>query len=295
MTVGAGGGLNVVLKALLDPGDEVVIFSPFFVEYRFYIENHGGKMVLIQTDPETFLPDAAALERHINEKTKAVILNSPNNPTGVVYDRATLGALEYVLRRAEKRRGKPIYVISDEPYRDVVYDGVELPSMLGMFKNAIVVYSFSKSLSLPGERIGYIAASDKIDCIDLLMDALVFANRSLGFVNAPALYQRVIGESLGATVDINIYKERRDMLYDHITELGFSCIKPQGAFYLFPKSPLDDAAELKKAAVNRRIIFVPGGGFGCPTHFRLAYCVGLETIKNSLDAFTALAEDIGLR
>ena len=295
MTVGAGGGLNVALKALLDPGDEVVVFSPFFVEYRFYIENHGGSMVLVPTDADSFLPSAEALEKHISQKTKAIILNSPNNPTGVIYDRTTLGAVAEVLKRAEKQYGKPIYVLSDEPYRDIVYDGAELPSMLEVFDNAIVVYSFSKSLSLPGERIGYIAANSRIEDIALLMDALIFANRSLGFVNAPALFQRVIGESLGATVDVDIYKERRDMLYGHITSLGFECIKPQGAFYLFPQSPLENVAELKEAALKHRIILVPGGGFGCPSHFRLAYCVGIDTIKNSLDAFTALAQDIGLK
>lgn len=294
MTCGAGGGLNVALKALLNPGEEVIVFAPFFVEYKFYIENHGGTMILIHTDTDTFLPDPDALATHITAKTKAVILNSPNNPTGVVYSETTLRALAEVIEQKQRQYGTQICVLSDEPYRDIVYDGVTVPNVLRLFPNAMVVYSFSKSLSLPGERIGYIAVNPAIAEIGVLMDALNFANRSLGFVNAPSLFQKVIAESLDVTVDVGIYQERRDLLYNHLTGLGFSCIKPAGAFYLFPKSPLPDTAAFKQKALEHKIILVPGGGFGCPDHFRLAYCVGIETIRNSLPAFTALAREVGL-
>ena len=293
MTCGAGGGLNVILKALLNPGEEVIIFAPFFVEYKFYTENHGGKVVIVPTD-KNFLPDLGALERSITPKTKALILNTPNNPTGVVYPEALLADMEKILQKKGKEYSTVIYLVSDEPYRDIVYDGIKVPSVLAIFQNAIIGYSFSKSLSLPGERIGYVAASGRIHDSGTLNDALVFTNRTLGFVNAPSLFQRVAAESLEARVDVNIYRERRDMLYDHLTGLGFSCVKPGGAFYLFPRSPLSDTEEFKKLALRHKIILVPGKGFGCPEYFRLAYCVGIETIRNSLPAFTALAKDAGL-
>ena len=294
MTCGAGGGLNVALKALLNPGEEVIVFAPYFVEYGFYIENHGGTMVLLPTDARTFLPDVAALESGITKNTKAVILNSPNNPSGAVYGESVLKSIADVIKQKQREFGTEIYVLSDEPYRDIVYDGVTVPSVLRIFKNSLVVYSFSKSLSLPGERIGYIAANSTIDDIKLLMNALIFANRSLGYVNAPSLFQKVVAESLDVTVYVNIYKERRDVLYGHLTSLGFECIKPQGAFYLFPKCPMPDTNAFKQLALEQRIILVPGAGFGCPDHFRLAYCVGLDTIKNSLPAFTELARRAGL-
>ncbi|MCL1817772.1 MAG: pyridoxal phosphate-dependent aminotransferase [Spirochaetaceae bacterium] len=293
MSCGAGGGLNVILKALLNPGEEVVIFAPFFVEYKFYTENHGGKAVIIPTD-ENFLPDLAELEKSITPKTKALILNTPNNPTGVVYPASLLADMEKILQKKGKEYSTVIYLISDEPYREIVYDGLQVPPVLAIFQNAIVAYSFSKSLSLPGERIGYVAASNRIKESALLNEALVFTNRTLGFVNAPSLFQRVAAESLEARVDITIYRERRDMLYNHLSGLGFSCVKPGGAFYLFPRSPLPDTEEFKKLALKHKIILVPGKGFGCPEYFRLAYCVGIETIRNSLPAFTALAKDAGL-
>jgi aspartate aminotransferase len=294
MTCGAGGGLNVILKALLNPGEEVILFSPFFVEYKFYAENHGGGVVIVPTDERTFFPDLAALEKSISAKTKAVILNTPNNPTGVVYPEALLAGMESVLQKKGREHNTVIYLVSDEPYRDIVYDGVRAPSVLKIFQNAIVAYSFSKSLSLPGERIGYVAASGRIEGIGTLCDALAFTNRTLGFVNAPSLFQRLVAESLDARVDINIYRERRDLLYNHLVSLGFSCVKPEGAFYLFPKSPLPDTADFKQMALKHKIILVPGSGFGCPGYFRLAYCVSIETIQNSLPAFTALAREAGL-
>jgi aspartate aminotransferase len=294
MTCGAGGGLNVVLKALLDPGDEVIIFSPFFVEYKFYTENHGGRIVVVPTEEGSFLPDLDALERGISPRTKAVILNTPNNPTGVVYPAELLAGMEDVLQKKGREYGRVIYLVSDEPYRDIVYDGVEAPEVLRIFQNALVGYSFSKSLSLPGERIGYVAASSRIEDCATLCEALAFTNRTLGFVNAPSLFQRLVGRSLDAKVDVGIYRERRDLLYGHLVKLGFSCVKPGGAFYLFPKSPLPDTAAFKQMALKHKIILVPGNGFGCPGYFRLAYCVGIETIKNSLQAFTALAKEAGL-
>lgn len=294
MTVGAGGGLNVILKALLNPGEQVIVLSPFFVEYGFYIDNHGGKMEIVPTDAETFQPCLAALEKAITPLTKAVLINSPHNPTGVIYKEEILRGMSALLEAKGREYGTTIFLISDEPYRDIVYDGAKAPSVLKIFRNSLIGYSYSKSLSLPGERIGYVAVNDKIEQVSKLINALVFANRSLGFVNAPALFQRVIGESLDAAVDVNIYRERRDILYNHLTSLGFECVKPEGAFYLFPKCPIEDVAELKNRALEHKIILVPGTGFGSPKNFRLAYCCSIDSIKRSLPAWTALAEEIGL-
>lgn len=291
MTCGAGGALNVVLKTILNPGEEVIIFSPYFVEYGFYIDNHGGKTVIIPADTSTFEPNLDALKESITPKTKAIIINSPNNPTGVVYSEEKLKSIADILAAKEQEYNSTIFVISDEPYTKIVYDNIDIPKVLKIFKNSIVVDSFSKSLSLPGERIGYIAANNNIENISLLMDGLIFSNRSLGFVNAPALFQKVIAESLGEVVDVEIYQERRDMLYNHLVKIGFSCIKPQGAFYLFPKSPISDDVEFKNQALKHNIILVPGKGFGCPGYFRLAYCTSIKTIENSLPAFEALAKE----
>lgn len=295
MTVGAGGGLNVILKALLNPGEQVIVLSPFFVEYGFYIDNHGGKMEIVPTDAETFQPCLAALEKAITPLTKAVLINSPHNPTGVIYKEEILRGMSALLQAKGREYGTTIFLISDEPYRDIVYDGAKVPSVLEIFGNSLIGYSYSKSLSLPGERIGYVAVNDRIEQAGKLIDALVFANRSLGFVNAPALFQKVIGESLDAAVDVNIYRERRDILYNHLTSLGFECVKPEGAFYLFPKCPMDDVAEFKNRALEHKIILVPGTGFGSPKNFRLAYCCSIDSIKRSLPAWTALAEEIGLK
>lgn len=294
MTCGAGGGMNVVLKAIMNPGDEVIIFAPYFMEYSYYIENHGGHKVTVPTDSNTFMPDFAALEKSITPATKAIILNTPHNPTGVVYGQKLLEDMANVIEKRQREMGCCIFMISDEPYREIVYDDTEVPSVLDIFENAIVVYSFSKSLSLPGERIGYIAASSQINNVQTLVDAMIFANRALGFVNAPSLFQRAVAMSIGSMVDVSIYKQRRDMLYNHLTSLGFHCIKPQGAFYLFPRSPLEDVNRFKQLALEHRIVLVPGAGFGAPQHFRLAYCVDIDMIWRSLPAFTALAKDAGL-
>ncbi len=291
MTVGAGGALNVVLKTILNPGEEVIVLAPFFVEYLSYIGNYDGKAVIVPTEKDTFQPDLAALEKAITPRTKAVLINTPNNPTGVVYKEDVLKAMAETLERKEREYNTTIFVVSDEPYRKIVYDGIQLPSVLKIFRNAILVDSFSKSLSLPGERIGYIAPNPAIRDVDVLVNGLIYCNRILGFVNAPALFQRVIGESLDAAVDIGIYQERRDLLYKSLTEMGYSCIKPEGAFYLFPKALIEDDVEFANRALKYNLLIVPGSGFHGPGYFRLAYCVSMKTIENALPAFEALAKE----
>ncbi|SET11758.1 aspartate aminotransferase [Natronincola peptidivorans] len=291
MTVGAAGGLNVVLKSLLNPGEEVIVFAPYFVEYGFYADNHGGKAVIVPPDLSTLEPDIKAFEAAITSKTKAVIINNPNNPTGVIYRQEKLKTMAEIIERKEKEYNTSIFVISDEPYGEIVYDHVEVPSILSIFKNGIIVNSFSKSLGLAGERIGYIAVSSKIEKVDVLINALTFCNRTLGFVNAPGLFQKVVGDALEAKVDVEAYKKRRDFLYDHLSDLGFQCIKPQGAFYLFPKALIEDDIEFVKRALKYNLLLVPGSGFGCPGFFRISYCVQFEMIENSIDAFTKLAEE----
>ena len=294
MTCGAAGGLNVIFKTLLDPDDEVIVFAPFFGEYNFYIDNHGGKPVVIPPIKGNFEPDLELLKTKITKKTKAVIINSPNNPSGCIYSEKTLKDIGDILNSKEKEFNSTIYVVSDEPYNKLVYDDIEVPSILKIFKNSFVVNSFSKSLSLPGERIGYIAVSPDIKNIKTVISSLVFSNRILGFVNAPALFQKVIADSLNAKVDVEVYKKRRDRLYEIITESGFSCIKPQGAFYLFPQTPIEDDVEFVKHALKYNLLLVPGTGFGCPGYFRLTYCISIETIENSYPAFKALAKDYNL-
>lgn len=291
MTVGAAGGLNVVLKSILNPDEEVIVLAPFFVEYLYYIENFGGRPVIVKTLPSSFEPDIAAIEKSITSATKAIILNSPNNPTGVIYSEEILKKLADLLEQKGKELGTEIYVISDEPYAKIVYDDMKVPSVLKIFKNAIVVNSFSKSLALPGERIGYIAASPNIEDVDILINAMIFANRTLGFVNAPSLIQKVVAESLEEAVDIESYKKKRDVLYDKLISLGFTCTKPQGAFYLFPKAPIDDDIEFVNQALKYNLLLVPGSGFGYPGYVRLSYCISMDIIKNSFPAFEALARE----
>lgn len=288
MTCGAGGALNVILKTLLNPNDEVIVLSPYFVEYLFYIDNHGGKSVIVETDPKTFQPDPEKIYNAINANTKAIIINSPHNPTGVVYSRDVLEKMAERIEARQKEFGTSICVISDEPYRKIVYDKTEVPPVFSIFKNSIIGDSYSKSLSLPGERIGYVAANPAIANIGLIMDGLIFANRTLGYVNAPALFQRILPDSLDAVVEVEEYKKRRDLLYNALIEFGYDCIKPLGAFYLFPKSIIPDDAEFCKRAMKYNLIIVPGKGFGCPGHFRIAYCVDINIIRNSLPAFKSL-------
>lgn len=293
MTCGAGGALNVVLKTLLDQGDEVIILSPFFVEYKFYIDNHGGVIKEVPTTPE-FRLDLGAIGAAISPRTKGIIINSPNNPTGVVYDAASLEGLGKLIAIKEKELGRPVYVISDEPYAKIVYDGGAVPSVFNWIKNSIVVTSHSKDLALPGERIGYIAYSPKIEGPELLLEGLIFCNRTLGFVNAPALMQRVVAGLQYESVDIAEYQGKRDILYNNLTALGFKMVKPQGSFYLFPASPLPDDVEFVKAAQKHNILLVPGSGFGTPGYFRISYCIDKKVILNSLPAFKTLALELGL-
>lgn len=294
MTCGAGGGLNVVLKTLLNQGDEVIVLVPYFVEYRFYIDNHGGVIKEVRTR-EDFLPDPGALAAALTPRTKAVIINSPNNPTGVVYPESSLKELGSLLSAKSREFGTVIYLVSDEPYAKLVYDGVEVPSVFLAYRNSIVVTSHSKDLSLPGERIGYIAVHPEAEDAGLLFEGLVFCNRILGFVNAPALMQRLVAHLQREKANTAFYLENRNLLYEHLTALGFDVVKPQGAFYLFPRSPLPDDLEFVRTAQKYNILLVPGSGFGLPGYFRLAYSVPKETVVNSLPAFTELAKEVGLK
>jgi len=295
MTVGAAGALNVCLKTLLNPGEEVIMFAPYFVEYIFYIQNHGGESVIAQTDHSTFEPDLDSFRDSITSKTKAVIINSPNNPTGVIYSAETLEKMAAIIKEKEQQFGTSIFVLSDEPYAVIRYDNVEMPHVFDYFENVIIANSFSKSLGLAGERIGYLAVSSRSKNLELLMNGIIFANRTLGFVNAPAIFQKVIGDSVNDTVDVNLYLERRDLLYNHLVSLGFTCVKPQGAFYLFPKAPIEDDIEFVMKAKEFNLLLVPGTGFGCPGYFRLSYCIGVDTIENSKEAWTKLAEYYGMK
>ncbi|MGQ9654738.1 MAG: pyridoxal phosphate-dependent aminotransferase [Thermodesulfobacteriota bacterium] len=293
MTVGAGAALNVALKALLDPGEEVILLAPYFVEYGFYVENHGGRPVVVPTG-EGFQLDLGAIDRAITERTKAVILNSPNNPTGVVYPEEQIRGLGELLRRRGASLWRDIYLISDEPYKRLIYDGVSYPQVFPHVDNAIIAMSHSKDLALAGERIGYLAVSPRCADVERLLDAMVFANRTLGFVNAPAMMQVLAARLQGVTIDIASYQRRRDMLYHGLTSLGFETNKPQGAFYLFPKSPIADDVAFVQAAQKRLILVVPGSGFGCPGFFRIAYSVPEGMIERSMGAWAALAQEFRL-
>lgn len=291
MTVGAAGALNVVLKSLLNPLEEVIVFAPYFVEYNAYVGNFGGRTVVVGPDTTTFEPKLDAFEKAITPKTKAIIINNPNNPTGVVYKESTLRAIEEILQRKQKELGTTIYVLSDQPYAEIVYDNTKVPNMLSIFQNAIVVNSFSKSLGLAGERIGYIAASSRIEDVDLFMKACAYCNRTLGFVNAPGLFQKVVADSIDARVDVEGYEKRRNFLYENLTRLGFECVKPQGAFYLFPKALMADDVEFVKRAMKYNLLLVPGSGFGYPGYFRMSYCVKFDMIERSIPAFEQLVAE----
>ncbi|MDF2530432.1 MAG: aspartate aminotransferase [Clostridia bacterium] len=291
MTVGAAGALNVVLKSLLNPAEEVIVFAPYFVEYNAYIANNGGKTVVVEPDPSTFEPNLEAFEKSITANTKAIIINNPNNPTGVVYSEAALKNIEEIITKKQKEYSSTIFVLSDQPYAKIIYDNIKVPNMLSIFKNAIVVDSFSKSLGLAGERIGYIAASSRIENIDTLMKAFSYCNRTLGFVNAPGLFQKVVGDAFDAKVDTAGYEKRRNFLYENLTRLGFECVKPQGAFYLFPKALIENDVEFVKRAMKYNLLLVPGSGFGYPGYFRMSYCVKFDMIERSIPAFEKLVEE----
>lgn len=284
MTCGAAGGLNVTLKTILDPGDEVLTPAPFFVEYKFYAENHGGKLAPVKTRPD-FTLDIKAMEAAVNKHTKAVIINSPNNPTGQIYSEASLNKLGSLLRDKSQEYGRTIYLISDEPYRKIVYDGNTVPSVFACYPETIIVTSYSKDLSIPGERIGYIAVNPSASFRNDLISGMSLCNRILGFVNAPALMQRVVAAIQGQGVDIRPYARNRELLCDGLADFGYEFAKPPGAFYLFPKSPVADDVEFVRALQEERILTVPGSGFGGPGHFRIAYCVDEATIKGALPGF----------
>lgn len=290
MTVGAAGGLNVILKALLNPGDEVIVFAPFFGEYTNYVKNYDGVLVEISPNTETFQPKLQEFAEKISEKTKAVIVNTPNNPTGVVYSEKTIMALAEIMYKAMDKFGTSIYLISDEPYRELVYDGAKVPYLTKYYENTIVGYSYSKSLSLPGERIGYLVIPSEADDSDDLKSAANVATRILGYVNAPSLMQRAVAKCLEETTDIEIYDKNRKFLYEKLKEYGFSCIKPEGAFYLFVKSPVENEKEFVEKAKEYHLLLVPGSSFGCKGYVRLAYCVNYDMIERALPAFQQLAE-----
>ena len=280
MTVGAAGAINVTMKALLDPGDEVIILAPFFVEYNFYVDNHGGVTKIVNT-AQDFSLDLAAIEAAITPKTKAIIINSPNNPTGQIYSAAELAGLAGVLAKAPQT----IYLISDEPYRKIVYDNHTVPSIFKAYGNSLIVSSYSKDLSLPGERIGYIAVHPQIEGKAQLLGAMTLANRILGFVNAPALMQRVVAELQGITVDCSVYARRRELFCKVLSEAGYEFVPPKGAFYMFPKSPINDDAQFVGLLAEQKILGVPGRGFGMPGYFRLAFCVEDAVISRSAEGF----------
>jgi aspartate aminotransferase len=284
MSAGSAGGLNILLKSILNKGDEVIVPEPYFMEFKYYIESHGGVIRTVAT-ADDFQLDIGAIEAAITGKTRAILINSPNNPTGAVYSEETLKDLAAVLY-GRRKKGKEIYLISDDAYRKVVYEGMDLPNVFAIYDLTISVTSHSKDLALPGERIGYIAISPRVTEADTLVSALMFSSRALGFVNAPALFQRVVGGFQNVSVDIGDYEAKRDILFRTLTEAGFQCTKPMGAFYLFPRSPLEDELEfIRRLQHEERILVVPGRGFGKRGYFRIAYCVPMEKILGALEGF----------
>ncbi|GAB4242794.1 MAG: pyridoxal phosphate-dependent aminotransferase [Thermoleophilia bacterium] len=281
MTTGAGGALNVALKALLDPGDEVLVPRPYFVEYDFYVDNHGGSLRTVPTR-EDFSLDITAFASALGERTKAIIINSPNNPTGRVYDAESLVRLGGLLEEFRRETGRTVYLLSDEPYRHIVYDGVQVPPVMGVYPHTIVASSYSKDLSLAGERIGYLAVHPGAEDREKLMAGLVLANRILGFVNAPALMQRAVARLQGVSVDLDLYRRNRALLYEGLIEAGYRVPRPEGAFYLFPQAPGGDDVAFVRALQDELVLAVPGSGFGGPGSFRLSYCVSTETVRGGL-------------
>ena len=295
MTVGAAGGINSFFKAFVNPGDDIIAFAPYFGEYRAYAANVDAELVVIPPDTDTFQPDLAAFEKSITPKTKVVIVNTPNNPTGVVYSEKTITEMADILRKKQKEYGTVIALFSDEPYRELAYDGVKVPYLTKYYENTVVGYSYSKSLSLPGERIGYLVIPDEFDDSAKVITACNVATRVLGFVNAPSLMQRVILRCVDVDVSSNIavYNRNRETLYKGLRDLGFECIKPEGAFYMFVKTPIDDV-EFSNMAKKYNILVVPGSSFACKGFVRIAYCVSYDTVVNSLPEFKKLAEELKL-
>ena len=295
MTVGAAGAMNCAFHSLLDAGDEVVVLAPYFVDYLNYVANHGGTPVIVACSPGTFLPDVAAIAAALTPRTKAVLLNSPNNPTGAIYPESVLRALADALAAAEKRFGTSIYVVSDEPYGEIVFDGATVPATLAIFRNLIVASSWSKSLALPGERIGFACVHPLAGDAKELLAAMAYAIRALGFINAPAIFQRVIERSIDARCDLASYVDRRARLLTVLSDAGFTCTPPQGALYLFVKSPEPDEVAFSARAAAHRVLVVPGVAFGYPGYFRLTYCVSMKTIEDSRASWNAIAAEYGLK
>ena len=295
MTVGAASGLNVILKTILNPGEEVIVFAPYFLEYGAYVRNYDGVLVEISPDTTTFQPNLAEFEQKITPKTRAVIVNTPHNPTGVVYSEETIKKLSAILEAKQKEFGTVIYLISDEPYRELAYDGVEVPYLTKYYNNTVVGYSYSKSLSLPGERIGYLVIPSELEESQLVFDTASNANRIIGCVNAPSLQQKMIARCVDVKVDLDYYDKNRTALYEGLKDCGFDCVKPEGAFYMFLKSPVADENEFCAEAKKHNILMVPGSAFACPGYVRLAYCTSYDTIVNSMNGFRRLADHYGLR
>ena len=295
MTCGAAASLTITLNALHEEGDEVIVFAPYFAEYRVFVEGSGAKLVVLPSDEKTMLPDFIALEKAINKNTKAVLINSPNNPSGVVYGEETMQTLCSLLKEKSAQLGKRIFLISDEPYRELIYDKkTVVVSPMRYYEDSIVCYSYSKSLSLPGERIGYVAVNPRMENAKAVYASVCGAGRSLGFVCAPALFQRVVAECDGMTADLSIYKRNRDLLYNALTEYGFTCIYPDGAFYLFMKAGEADAKAFCERAKKHELLFVAGDDFGYAGWVRIAYCVQTEQIERALPLFKALAKEYNL-
>ncbi len=291
MTCGAAGAMNCVFRSVLDTDDEVIAFAPFFGEYNSYANNFGGKLIVVPADTDTFQLNLKELPAYINKKTKCIIVNNPNNPSGVIYTEETIKKLNDILTKAENEIGHPIYLLADEPYRELVYCDQTVPYIPNIIKNSIFIYSFSKTLSLPGERIGYMAVSSKIDYYDEMINALVVANRCLGYINAPSLFQLVVAKCLDVPANLEFYDANRKLLYGELTRMGFEIVKPDGAFYMLIKSPTKDEDDFVAAGKKHHIILVPAKSFGCPGYVRLAYCVSSDMIKRSLPAFEKLAEE----
>ncbi len=291
MTVGAAASLSISVKALTNPGDEFITFAPFFPEYAVWVETAGAKLVVTPADTTDFQIDFEAFEKLLSPKTKGIILNSPNNPSGVVYSEETIQRLSELLAKKQKEYGTSIYLITDEPYREIVYDGMEVPFVPNYYKNTLVCYSYSKSLSLPGERIGYIIVPDEADDGKKVMAAVAGAGRALGYVCAPVLFQKAIARCVDVPCDVSAYKKNRDLFYHGLTELGYECVRPQGAFYLFVKSPEPDAKAFSERAKKYDVLVVPGDSFGCTGYVRVSYCVSEQTIKDALPVFAEIMKE----
>lgn len=290
MTVGAASGLNIIFKSILNPADEVIVFAPYFMEYNNYVKGYDGKVVVISPNTQNFEPNLDEFKKKITEKTKAVLINTPNNPTGVIYSEETIKGISEILEDKQKEYNHEIFLISDEPYRELAYEGETVPYVTKYYNNTFIVYSYSKSLSLPGERIGYVVVPNEMEDSNNIITAITIANRIIGCVNAPSLMQKVIMKCVDEKTDLEIYDTNRKLLYNALTSYGFECVKPGGAFYIFLKTPISDDKEFCVQAKKFNLLLVPGSSFACPGYIRIAYCVSETMLKKSLEAFKKLAE-----